>query len=225
MAILIRSYLPSDERSIQDITYMTGYQGEDLGTTGLFDDPRLWFLIFIYYYTKFEPQHVFIAHETDRQEVIGYICGSPDSARQKKNFAWAMTPRIALRTFFWTSWKHPQAFATLLRMARVGEQIAAETPFGQIEAEFPAHLHINVLPGCQRLGVGSRLLRHFESHLESLGVRGVHLQTTSYNTKAIPFYENSGYRLVHALKLRHHPLRDGIINLTYAKKLHDPNTR
>ena len=43
--IIIRNYRWKDEAAIEDITYKTGFKGEDLTGRDFFDDRRLFFML------------------------------------------------------------------------------------------------------------------------------------------------------------------------------------
>jgi ribosomal protein S18 acetylase RimI-like enzyme len=62
--------------------------------------------------------------------------------------------------------------------------------------EFPAHLHINLLPGGQGRGAGRRLVATLFAALAARGVEGVHLGVGRRNERAIGFYEHLGFRAV-----------------------------
>ena len=90
--------------------------------------------------------------------------------------------------------------------------------FSKIITKYPAHLHINLQPEYQGMGLGTRLIEAFENHLFDLGVTGVHLHTTNYNKKAIPFYNKNGYILLREDKMNHYKFED-LKLLTYGKIL------
>jgi GNAT superfamily N-acetyltransferase len=60
--------------------------------------------------------------------------------------------------------------------------------------EFPAHLHIDLLPELQGQGVGRRLIRALLGELAERGVPGVHLGVSPRNTGARAFYSRLGFR-------------------------------
>lgn len=64
--------------------------------------------------------------------------------------------------------------------------------------DYPAELHINLLPAWQGRGLGGRLMKAFLDGLRAEGVRGVFLQTSDRNLKAVPFYERLGFVLLRA---------------------------
>ncbi|KAF2786601.1 GCN5-related N-acetyltransferas-like protein [Melanomma pulvis-pyrius CBS 109.77] len=61
--------------------------------------------------------------------------------------------------------------------------------------QYPAHLHINVLPEFQSSGFGRRLMDTFLQKLRDLGSGGVHLGMVASNANARRFYERLGFQL------------------------------
>jgi ribosomal protein S18 acetylase RimI-like enzyme len=219
MPISIRPYQSSDESTIIEITYRTGLAGEDLTGRGYVDDARLWYLIFIGYYSRYEPENFFVAVDSESDQVVGFICGTPDTLTQEARFSKKMVPHITLRFFGYTSWRYPRTFKNIFDMMRnylSGTENADNDP---IIAKYPAHLHINLLPGFQGQGVGTRLMRHFEEHMRHLGAKGLHLGTSNQNFKAVPFYHKMGFEIVHESEIVPHPKLDGLRHLIFAKEL------
>ncbi|HXH75225.1 MAG TPA: GNAT family N-acetyltransferase [Bacteriovoracaceae bacterium] len=58
--------------------------------------------------------------------------------------------------------------------------------------EFPAHLHVNCRAGSTGQGIGSRLIKHFENHLQQMNITGVHI-VTSPDAENRFFYDRAGY--------------------------------
>ena len=216
--IIIRKYRQEDQAAVEEITYQTGFHGEDLTGRGYFDDRRLFFLVFIYYYARWEPEHFFVAVERESDRVEGFICGTKDTHTQERNYAKRMIARILARVTLVTFWRHPRTFMNLFKMLRILDAIDQDR-MREISETYPAHLHINMRPGSQGLGIGGRLLRRFEDHLRAFDVCGLHLRTSNYNRKALPFYEKYGYRLVYATEVVVHPLLDDLRLLTFVKRL------
>ena len=216
--IAVRKYLTQDESAIQSITYQTGFKGQDLAGRDYFDDQRLWFMIFIYYYVRYEPEHCFVVVDAGTHYPIGFICGTPDTHTQTQRFQRKVIPRIIARAFIYTSWRYPRTFRNLLKMASMRDVQDPEAE-AEIADQFPGHLHINLLPDYHRLGLGSQLITTFENHLRTLGVPGLHLGTTNHNHKAVPFYKKHGYKIVRKVGPVRHPLLDDLYFLTFAKSL------
>jgi len=60
-------------------------------------------------------------------------------------------------------------------------------------AGYPAHLHIDLLPGYQGHGLGRRLMDAFLAELRARGVGSVHLGMDPANTGARAFYDRLGF--------------------------------
>jgi ribosomal protein S18 acetylase RimI-like enzyme len=221
--VMIRNYRKRDETAIEEITYQTGFQGEGLAGRDFFDDKRLFYMIFIAYYPRYEPEHFFVAVDTAADEkVVGFIGGTHDTAAQARGFRRRMAWRIPLRLFLFTSWRYPRTFRNALALSKMREGMPGGEKAAQIHRRYPAHLHINLLPGYQGQGIGSRLMRHFEAHLVDLGVPGVHLVTSNHNRKAVPFYKKLGFTVIHESAILPHPVHDDLRLLTFAKQLGGP---
>ena len=59
--------------------------------------------------------------------------------------------------------------------------------------DYPAHLHIDLLPQLQGKGLGKKLMSEFIDKLKLKGSMGLHLSVGEKNIKAINFYEKSGF--------------------------------
>ncbi len=158
--------------------------GEDLTGTGRFEDPRLFALVFCLYFAWFETEHCFVA-EADGK-IVGYIIGSGRAESFAADFDRRMLWRIALRLYAYTSWRHPKAFREVLYWRR--HEKASSPPQG-----YRALLHINILPGFQRRGIGSGLISAFTARLEEEGHSRVYLETSNHNLKALDFYRKLGF--------------------------------
>jgi ribosomal protein S18 acetylase RimI-like enzyme len=213
----IRKYQPKDFIPIEDIVYRTGFKGEDMTGLSFIDDKRLFFLISIFYYPKYEPEHCFVAVDAHTDKVVGFICGTPNTNQQETKYEKLIPWRIFLRTLGYTIWRYPKSFMNLLKLNKARPDIGP-SEFEEILAVYPAHLHINLLPEAQRQGLGSRLMAAFLDHLQFLDVPGVHLQTSSYNKKAIPFYSKLEFILVNKANMDHF-LFDDLKLLTFVKKI------
>jgi len=218
-SVTIRPCHPLDEPTIQEITYRTGFKGEDLTGRGYCGDARLWFLIFIGYYTRYEPEHCFVAVNSENDQVVGFVCGTPNTLKQEAKFRKWMIPRIAVRMFGYTSWRYPRCFKNLLKMVREYAEGTDDAENDPIITQYPAHLHINLLPEFQGMGLGTRLIHRFEEHMRGLGVTGLHLGTTNKNHKAVPFYHKMGFSMVKESEIVKHADFDDLRYLMFAKKL------
>ena len=67
------------------------------------------------------------------------------------------------------------------------------------KAEYPAHLHIDILPEYQRKGWGGKLLDALSEHLKSKEIKGVMLTAGSDNVNAGSFYRKYGFEVIEIL--------------------------
>jgi ribosomal protein S18 acetylase RimI-like enzyme len=66
----------------------------------------------------------------------------------------------------------------------------------ELAAEYPAHLHIDLMPQVRGRGLGRRLISSLIDDLRARGVLGVHLGVDDDNLNGIAFYEHLGFREV-----------------------------
>ena len=181
------------EAGFIDICHRTGLYGRDMAGTGIFEDRKLFALLFVLYYPRFEPDSGFVALEGEGRSarVRGYCVGTSDSERQARlvrRMAPALSARMAFAALF-----HPESFRIARRLVSGAKADAAPDPTWK---DYPAHLHINVDPELQRGGAGSRLIEAFEARMRELGAPGIQLHTSTENAKAIPFYRKRGYEVL-----------------------------
>jgi ribosomal protein S18 acetylase RimI-like enzyme len=60
-------------------------------------------------------------------------------------------------------------------------------------ADYPSHLHIDLLPRAQGHGWGRRMMEHLLGKLRSEGSPGVHLGVGQVNERAVGFYGKLGF--------------------------------
>lgn len=190
--IFIRPYQNYDADQVINICYKTGYNGKDLTYTNKFNDSKLFGFLFCMYYLLYEPENCFVAVDSNNK-IAGYIIGTDNSSRQRKLFILKMSLPIILRLFFYTIWKYPESFLTILSL---GKSIFIKLEPSNLFKDYPSHFHINILPEYQGVGVGKKLLSTFENHMKDKNVNGIHLMTSNENLGAIQFYYKSGYTLI-----------------------------
>lgn len=217
MKLQIRKCIKTDEKGIINVCFRTGFMGEDLTNMGRFNDRVLFGYLFCTYYVRYESENCFVAVD-ENGDIVGYILASLDSRRQKWMFAFRMVWRIVLRMLFYTSFVYPESFRSVISFIKNAGYVKEES---EISTEYPAHLHINVLPDCQHSGAGSRLLEALEAHLKGNRVKGVHLGTSNHNLKALPFYSKKGFKIIEHKKGKLWSGIDDYESITFGKRLMD----
>jgi GNAT superfamily N-acetyltransferase len=215
--IIIRQCEKKDDDEILNVCYKTGFMGEDLLATGRFNDVKLFGYLFCLYYPHYEKEHCFVAVNTEESDkVIGYILGTDNTLRQRMDIALKMGWRILLRLIFITILKYRESANAVLFFIRSADHSDYPNNFYK---DYPAHLHINILPEYQHLGIGTMLIDKFEEHMRKSSIRGIHLRTSNKNIKAIPFYIKKGYTLIHKKEGSMWKGIDKYESLVFAKKL------
>ncbi|GAA1361718.1 GNAT family N-acetyltransferase [Streptomyces beijiangensis] len=182
----IRPYRPEDRTALYDICVRTGHEGGD--ARHLYDDHDLLPSLFAAPYAELEPDLAFVADDGDR--AVGYIVGTADTAAFVERFRTEWIPRLGGR--------YPDPAGPLLT---ADDQMAAllHRPERMLVPELaahPAHLHIDLLPGHQRAGLGRALMTRFLSTLAAKDVSGVHLGMVTANTAARAFYDRVGFHVI-----------------------------
>lgn len=178
----IRPYRSADRASLSDICVKTADAGRD--ATGLFDDDELWGLIFAIPYVERAPDLAWVV-EADDGRVVGYIVAADDTDAFERWFRDDWWPQFAAR--------FPRPAAPTTREHKTIEYAYARRPGRESNAgEYPAHLHIDLLPEAQGQGLGRRLLETLFAELRRRGVLGLHLGIDPVNRGAAKFYERIG---------------------------------
>ncbi len=189
----IRNPKKSDEKDLIEVVHKTGFFGKDLAGRKLFDDKKLWAYLWLLHYIRYERENCFVVFDGKKRKTVGYVIGTADTSGYLKRFKKDMKNRIKFRVCCYTSWRYPRTLKTFIKiMKSSGENGDYADGFS---IEYPAHFHMNLLPGYQGRGLGSKLLNRFEEKMRKDGIRGINIGTTSLNEKALPFYKKHGYKI------------------------------
>lgn len=185
--LLIRPYQPADRDDVAEVCLRTAASGGD--ATGLYSDDALMPEVFALPYLAYDPSLAFVV--TTGHRVVGYVLGVADT---RDFVGW---------------WRREWAPGFAARHPRPGPPTGHEPAFGEsqlLEAgthpermlvaeldDYPAHLHIDLLPEAQGQGFGRRLIDVLRAALRGRGVAGVHLGIDAANTGARAFYERIGF--------------------------------
>ncbi|GIW25391.1 GNAT family N-acetyltransferase [Meiothermus sp.] len=182
MAFTIRPYAPADLLELYRICLLTGDSGAD--ASHLYKDPDLLGHFYAAPYAVHEPDLTFVL--TDQAGVCGYVLGCRDSeafaAWMEAEWLPPLRQRYPLPPEGDTS-----KDAAMIRLIHKGYMPSSLT------REYPAHLHIDLLPRAQGQGQGRKLMEVFLNRLRELGVPGVHLGVGRRNVGAVAFYERMGF--------------------------------
>ncbi|KAF9268112.1 acyl-CoA N-acyltransferase [Marasmius fiardii PR-910] len=187
MSFSIRKSTESDIPSLSRICLLTADAGSS--AEELHDFPELPGLIFAVPYVKLPTTWAFVLVDDSSDTVIGYIVGSKDTREYERYATEHWWPPLAE--------KYPPSLAV---------KPADEKYMGFLQNMFTApdeniafaaaHLHINILPGYQRRGLGRKMINAAVEYLKGENVKGngVWLGMDPRNVEARKFYERIGFK-------------------------------
>lgn len=182
MAASIRPYEPRDFDALYDVCVRTAASGEDL--SDMIEDPMLPGHLFAGPYAVFEPGLAFVAE--DDEGVGGYIVGTHDTVMFEARREAEWLPALRVR---YPDGSGGEGLDSLL-IALLHRPVP---PDPGIVTEYPAHLHIDLLPRLQGEGLGRRSIDRFCAAVQGRGARGVHFGVNPANQRALGFYAHLGF--------------------------------
>ncbi|WP_430868581.1 GNAT family N-acetyltransferase [Demequina aurantiaca] len=180
--MIIRPAEPADRDAIARICLLTGDVARD--ATGVFCDDAAISDVYATPYL-YGPGGFAVVWDVDG-EPRGYVLGTDDT--------------VAFQEWFTREW-WPRVGAHRTQVTAKDEWLlaAAADPERMLEphvAQYPAHLHIDLLPEAQGKGAGRALIEAAVALLAKRGVGGVHLGADAANAGALAFYPRVGFEIL-----------------------------
>lgn len=185
--MIIRKSTIQDLPYIYDICLKTGDSGKD--ATPFFEDAAMLGSYYAAPYVVHSPNDCFVVIEDGL--VSGYILSTKDTNPfyEWLNGEWLSSIQEMYKNGFTPkSEKESSLLKTIMK--------GAELEKSSWLKDYPAHLHIDLLPRLQGKGAGKALMNTLFNHLASLGVCGVHLGVDINNQNAIGFYKKIGFSVL-----------------------------
>jgi ribosomal protein S18 acetylase RimI-like enzyme len=179
----IRPYRASDRAALYDICVRTADAGGD--ARGHYSNDELMGDLFAVSYAYLEPGLAFVLDDEGR--AVGYIVGTADTTAFAKRYAAEWVPLLDGK------YPVPPPPPRTPEQDMVSLHFHPEHMIVPALADYPAHLHIDLLPGYQRRGHGRRLMEAFLTAAAAAGARAVHLGMLTVNTPARAFYDRLGF--------------------------------
>jgi ribosomal protein S18 acetylase RimI-like enzyme len=180
---VIRPYRESDLLAVYDICLRTADAGGD--ARGKYRSDDLMPDLFAGPYVFLEPELAFVLDAGG--QAVGYVLGTVDTASFVRAYRERWIPRLAGR--------YPPLADPL--GTPDDEMIALhhnpERMLLPELADYPAHLHIDLLPGYQGAGHGRALIENFVTALAEAGCSAGHLGALTENARALGFYRRIGF--------------------------------
>lgn len=194
--IEIRNVTVTDIPQLFKICLETGDNGKD--ATQNFNDPYILGHYYAAPYALFAAETSFVAIDKKTGLPAGYIIGCADTLvfnAQRREYLQPLKKYV----------KDNNNNKTESEKA-IKDTIFAELEYKPFEndpsaeeywsIEYPAHLHIDLLPGMQGCGMGHVMMQTFLENLRKHGVKGVHLGVGGENKRACAFYEREGFSVL-----------------------------
>jgi GNAT superfamily N-acetyltransferase len=182
----IRPFRADDLDDLYRISLATGLAGDD--ASQLYADPRLMGHIYSAPYARLEPQLAFVV--VDGQGVAGFAVGTADTAAFEAKLERLWWP--ALRAQYAMP-READAQAWTADQRRIA-MIHRPTPTpAAVALEFPAHLHVNILPRLHGRGIGRQLVARWLIAATGFGATATHVAINRDNAGALQFWERMGF--------------------------------
>lgn len=168
MNIHIRQYRSEDAAQVQEICAPakgTGLLSRAVRNATL--------QVFCDYYLEYEAEHCFAAVDEDGA-IVGYVLCATDFESFGRKLRGDFLPKKG----------------NLVAKAMGKGTVAAMRPYAKAH---PAHLHIDIHPDYQRMGVGTALLNHLTAYLRDQSIDTVMLNVAADNAGAMRFYKKYGF--------------------------------
>lgn len=179
----IRTYRDSDRAALFDICVRTADAGGD--ARGLWATDDLMPDLFAWPYVLLAPQLSFVLE--DAGHVVGYVVGTSDTPLFAREYRERYIPLMLDR------YPVPDRPPVTPDDHMIALHHGPERLLVPELADYPAHLHICLLPSHQGQGWGRRLMATMLAALAAEGAPAVHVGMVTANTGARPFYDRVGF--------------------------------
>ncbi|WP_062212878.1 GNAT family N-acetyltransferase [Demequina oxidasica] len=177
----IRPAVPADRPAIERICLLTAAAGGD--ATGEHSDQTM--LSDVYATPYLDGPGGFALVWDEGEGPLGYILGTSDTVAFQEWFTGVWWPSV-------TASHSESNDADRKLLASATNPVRMLT---SVLANYPAHLHVDLLPEAQGRGAGRALIEAACELLAERGVSGVHLEVDPANVRALAFYPRVGFDL------------------------------
>ena len=184
----IRNYRVEDKSGAMYVCMRTGDHGGE-GEPFFREDPDALGRIYVEPYLEFEPDLVLIL-DGGGKGVCGYAMGCRDTRDLFQQYETQLRPALVKR--FPAPTGDPGSWDRVQETYYLYHYPDYQTP--EPYEQYPAHMHIDLLPEAQGGGWGRRLMTLMLDRLRKTGVPGVHLGMSGVNERAYGFYRHLGFQ-------------------------------
>lgn len=176
--MIIRKYIQTDRRQVENIQFETGFLGNSMST--LLSNNKLWKKGINYYLDK-EPQSIFVVE--DKSKIVGYLFGCLNDKNNNETINFVLHNIVNLiRSFFLPKkdkifWKS-QFMSLIHTLLGKSEELKFKTP------KNAGHIHINLLPETRGKNIGTKLFKTFEKYAKENNVKIIHADSFQIQKKS-----------------------------------------
>ena len=185
----VRPLKPCDIDALYAISLATGLAGGD--ASSLYRDPNLMGHIYSAPYASLQPDLCLVAE--DEGGVAGFVVGTDDTSSWERRLEREWWPRLRQQypvpdEARMVEWSHDHRRVSMIHNPR-------PTPAAVVQS-YPSHLHMNLLPRLQGLGIGSRMFAAWLSTAATRGIGPLHVAVNRANTRAVGFWQRVGFNRI-----------------------------
>lgn len=172
---------------LSEICLKTGCSGRD--ASDLYSDPYMLAQFYAIPYLAYSTDHCYVveAEVNGILRPVGYILGVEDTTKFTTWLEEAWLPQVR-KSYRLTGAYHSAAERSFIEL--IQQPITVDE---DIVKHYPAHFHMNVLPGFQDRGYRRKLTETLWDSLKDKGVAGVHMGFAADKVGAFAFYQAMGY--------------------------------
>jgi GNAT superfamily N-acetyltransferase len=184
--MIIRQFQSADLEALYSISLATGLAGGD--ASHLYADPKLIGHIYAAPYALLEPDLALVVEDDDG--VAGFAVGTTDTTAWEEKLERLWWPSLRERYAMPSEgdalrWTHDQRRAFMIHRPMPAPRTIA--------LQYPAHLHMNLLPRLQGRGIGTRLFHQWMAIAGARGTTATHVAINRANAGGIAFWGKMGF--------------------------------
>ena len=144
-----------------------------------------------------EPEVCFVVDDGEGT-AVGYLIGTPNTANFVKKYRDIFIPYLQLEGVLPPGLDEPfgwnENLPNALRFIAHSPENLLHEEEPQLLKDYPAHMHIDILPKYQKQGLGRKLIDAFTAAMNREGIKGIHLLMAQANVEAGMFYARTGWQ-------------------------------
>jgi ribosomal protein S18 acetylase RimI-like enzyme len=181
----LRLFEPRDLAALYAISLATGHAGGD--ASHLYADGQLVGHIYAAPYASLQPDFAFVVEDGDG--VGGFVVGTLDTALWESRLEQIWWPDLRRR------YACPCGAPELWTIDEKRHAMIHHPEHAPVDVvrDYPAHIHLNLLPRLQRRGVGVRLLAMWLESARARDANAIHIGVNHRNAGALTFWKRQGF--------------------------------